>query len=66
MMGSMGGNPSVVLLSYSPHVYSSHQNFIGPMFQDKQGNLQKEVLLKVTGYLKIVNSQCVSFSMWMT
>lgn len=66
MVGSMGDNPIVVLLSYNPYVYSSHQNFIGPMFQDKQGSLQKEVLLKVTSYLKIINSQCVSFSMWMT
>ena len=38
---------------YNHYVYSSHENLIGPLFQDKQGSLQ-EAILKVASYLTVI------------
>lgn len=66
-MGLVGVNPIVGQGTsvYNHYAYSSHENFIGPLFQDKQESLP-EVILKVPGYLKVISSQCVVFSVWMT
>lgn len=60
-MGLSGGNPIVNQgASVNNHcVYSSHENLIGSLFQDKQGRLQEEVIFKVASYLKIISSPCV-------
>lgn len=53
-LGLVGGNSIVGQGTsvYNYYVYSSHENVIGPVFQDKQGGLPDEVILKVPSYLK--------------